>query len=190
MSVVALGRLYFDLSEAEANLKTVKRKALREGESLLTRTPPSTALVLESRAAGSFLYSDQHGGVTLSAVNGHGGQSYISKAKYDDLVGFTTHVLDKTSKWLDELPEEWYVELKERASATADRTATPATVKELVDAAIERVRKVQGGQRDEGAREMALAITHLEDAAMRFTRGLAMRQGKFAPADLEKSVVA
>lgn len=64
------------------------------------------------------------------------------------------------------------------------------TVKQLVDQAVDRVRAVQGDHRDPGAREFALAITHLEDAQMRFTRGLAIRQGKFNPVDLEKSEVS
>ena len=35
-------------------------------------------------------------------------------------------------------------------------------------------------------REMAIAKTAIEDAQMRYTRGLAKSQGKFKPADLEK----
>lgn len=36
------------------------------------------------------------------------------------------------------------------------------------------------------AREFSIALTALEDVQMRFTRGLAIVQGKFNPADLEK----
>jgi hypothetical protein len=40
--------------------------------------------------------------------------------------------------------------------------------------------------RSPAAREFALALTALEDAQMRFTRGLAKLQGQFAPVDLEQ----
>lgn len=36
------------------------------------------------------------------------------------------------------------------------------------------------------AREFALAMTHLEEAQMRFTRGMAKVQSKYAPVDLER----
>lgn len=72
--------------------------------------------------------------------------------------------------------------------------APEPTVKELVDQAIDRVRDVRQAGKGAtyevadlpGGREFSLAITHLEDALMRFTRGMAMRLGVFAPADLEK----
>lgn len=49
--------------------------------------------------------------------------------------------------------------------------------------ALETLRRANPG---EHAREFSLAITALEDAQMRATRGLAKLQGKFAPADLQK----
>jgi hypothetical protein len=45
-----------------------------------------------------------------------------------------------------------------------------------------------GPEMGASGREFSLAITAIEDAQMRFTRGLAMRLGKFSPADLEKDV--
>jgi hypothetical protein len=62
-----------------------------------------------------------------------------------------------------------------------------STFVELVAEATEKAdahRRTYGGSA--AGREFALAVTALEDAQMRFTRGLAMVQGKFAPADLEK----
>lgn len=40
---------------------------------------------------------------------------------------------------------------------------------------------------DEGTRELSVAITELETAQMWYTRGLSKIQGKFDPADLERS---
>lgn len=59
------------------------------------------------------------------------------------------------------------------------------TVVELLERAAQRIKNTSndGGR---VAREFAIAVTHIEDAQMRFTRGLAMVQGKFAPADMEK----
>lgn len=59
------------------------------------------------------------------------------------------------------------------------------TVKDLIDEAIARANARRENNPGPPAREFALAITALEDAQMRFTRGLAMVQGKFAPVDLE-----
>lgn len=61
------------------------------------------------------------------------------------------------------------------------------TVKEHIDAAVEGIENLEPrGSRTEADRELSLAITHLEDAQMRVTRGLAKHLGKFNPADLEK----
>jgi hypothetical protein len=64
------------------------------------------------------------------------------------------------------------------------------TVKELIDEAIVKAQtrfsslgadgKVEGG-----LREISVAITKLEEAQMWYTRGLAIAQDKFNPADLE-----
>lgn len=59
------------------------------------------------------------------------------------------------------------------------------TIKQHIDAAITALETHRGDDRSPAAREFSLAITHLEDAQMRATRGLAIRQGKFNPADLE-----
>jgi hypothetical protein len=68
------------------------------------------------------------------------------------------------------------------------------TVKQLIDRALEGVRVnsdsiTNGDGTRAGLRELALATTKLEEAQMWFTRGLAMNQGLFKPADLEKSCV-
>lgn len=61
------------------------------------------------------------------------------------------------------------------------------TIKEHIDAAVAGIEALEHrGDRSAADRELSLAITHLEDAQMRATRGLAKAQGKFAPADLEK----
>lgn len=60
-----------------------------------------------------------------------------------------------------------------------------STIKQLIDEATLQLERLRGDQRDAAAREFSLAITALEDAQMRATRGLAKRQGKFAPADLQ-----
>lgn len=59
------------------------------------------------------------------------------------------------------------------------------TVKQLTDEAIERLEQFRASLPMPAAREFSLAITALEDAQMRATRGLAMARGCFAPADLE-----
>ena len=63
-------------------------------------------------------------------------------------------------------------------------------ITETIAAIRERVHDAHAQQpADDGsgppARDFALAITHLEDAQMRFTRGLAKLQGAYLPADLE-----
>lgn len=63
------------------------------------------------------------------------------------------------------------------------------TVKEQIDNLINEVRSLQSQQTHSqggASREFALAITHLEDAQIRATRGLAKLQGDFNPADLQK----
>ena len=69
------------------------------------------------------------------------------------------------------------------------------TVAQLLDACharshermLEHVQPHTGGTRDaaEIAREFALAKTRIEDAAMRYARGMAKLQGRFHPADME-----
>lgn len=62
----------------------------------------------------------------------------------------------------------------------------------LIDAATDKAKSrlkqcgTRAGSGDAG-REFALAKTALEDASMRYTRGLSMLNGKFEPADLEKT---
>ena len=63
------------------------------------------------------------------------------------------------------------------------------TVVEYLDAArtaVVSMRANGGPEMGASGREFSLAITAIEDAQMRYTRGLAMRLGKFSPADLEK----
>jgi hypothetical protein len=63
------------------------------------------------------------------------------------------------------------------------------TVFEYLEAArvsILATRANGGPEMGASGREFSLAITAIEDAQMRYTRGLAMRLGKFSPADLEK----
>ena len=61
------------------------------------------------------------------------------------------------------------------------------TVKELLDQAWERIDAEQAHETSgEIKREWAVAKTAIEDAQMRWTRGLAKQQGSFAPVDLEK----
>jgi predicted nuclease of restriction endonuclease-like RecB superfamily len=58
----------------------------------------------------------------------------------------------------------------------------------IVEAIAEATVQLEGLRRNsigEHAREFSLAITALEDAQMRATRGLAKLQGKFAPVDLQ-----
>lgn len=59
---------------------------------------------------------------------------------------------------------------------------------ELLDAASSRAADYLQTSTDPAVkREFALARTHIEDAQMRYTRGLSMAQGHFKPADLEKA---
>jgi hypothetical protein len=60
------------------------------------------------------------------------------------------------------------------------------TIVEHITAATVQLDLLRGSDRDQAAREFSLAITALEDAQMRATRGLAMRSGVFNPADLQK----
>ena len=60
------------------------------------------------------------------------------------------------------------------------------TIKELLDEAIALLDAYRAHNPGTAAREFALAITHLEDAQMRATRGIAMTLDKFNPADPEK----
>jgi hypothetical protein len=58
----------------------------------------------------------------------------------------------------------------------------------IVEAIAEVMAQLEQLRRDSlgpAAREFSLAITALEDAQMRATRGLAKLQGKFAPVDLQ-----
>lgn len=59
------------------------------------------------------------------------------------------------------------------------------TIKQLTDEAILQLVELRGDDRSSAAREFSLAITALEDAQMRATRGLAIRQDVFAPKDLQ-----
>ena len=59
------------------------------------------------------------------------------------------------------------------------------TVVDLIEEAIARCDARRQNNPGAPAREFAIAITALEDARMRFTRGLAMVQGCFNPVDLE-----
>lgn len=59
------------------------------------------------------------------------------------------------------------------------------TIKELIDEAIDQLAYLRSNNVGEVGREFSLAITALEDAQMRTTRGLAKIQGKFAPVDLQ-----
>jgi hypothetical protein len=61
-----------------------------------------------------------------------------------------------------------------------------ATFVELANRAQARAVELRNAAPGPAAREFALAITALEDAQMRFTRGMAMVKGRFAPADLER----
>jgi hypothetical protein len=67
------------------------------------------------------------------------------------------------------------------------KTLEGSTVVELLTAAEARIEGIRADSREPWARELSLALTALEDAQMRFTRGLAKRYGVFAPADLERS---
>ncbi len=64
-----------------------------------------------------------------------------------------------------------------------------ATTKEYLDQVKDDVSEKRlvatNENRGDAAREFALAITHLEDAQMRVTRGVAMMNGVFNEVDLE-----
>lgn len=68
------------------------------------------------------------------------------------------------------------------------KTIGEATTAELLDAVIlraqEQAEATRGGH---AGREFSLAATAAEDAQMRWTRGVAKRDGEFAPADLERA---
>lgn len=68
-----------------------------------------------------------------------------------------------------------------------DKLRQGQTVKEALDRCIEIARERQRDHptHSNGYREFALAITAMEDAQMRYTRGRAMQEGKFEPADLD-----
>jgi hypothetical protein len=62
-----------------------------------------------------------------------------------------------------------------------------ATIKELIDGVMEAIEALPfRGDRSGADRELSLAITHLEDAQMRATRGLAKAADKFNPGDVQK----
>lgn len=67
--------------------------------------------------------------------------------------------------------------------------AGSATTVQLIEEMLERTRTRRADAiercRPEAAREFSLAITALEDAQMRYTRGVAHMDGLFAPHDLE-----
>lgn len=60
------------------------------------------------------------------------------------------------------------------------------TIVECIADATEQLEQLRAESAHPAAREFSLAITALEDAQMRATRGLAMTKGVFAPADLQK----
>lgn len=59
------------------------------------------------------------------------------------------------------------------------------TVKQVLDEAHTMVADAHVSSTMPAVREFALALTAIEDAQMRYTRGRAMEEGKFAPADLD-----
>jgi predicted nuclease of restriction endonuclease-like RecB superfamily len=59
------------------------------------------------------------------------------------------------------------------------------TIVECIAEATAQLEQLRRESLGEPAREFSLAITALEDAQMRATRGLAKVQGKFAPVDLQ-----
>lgn len=60
-----------------------------------------------------------------------------------------------------------------------------STVKELTDQAISAVWEANRMYQPYDYRDLQLAVDALEDAQMRFTRGLAKAQDRFSPADLQ-----
>lgn len=66
------------------------------------------------------------------------------------------------------------------------------TVKQQLDVAIRTAKSLQntpapdGRPSGAGGRELALAVTKMEEAQMWFTRALSIRGGNHAPADLEE----
>lgn len=68
------------------------------------------------------------------------------------------------------------------------KTLEEATVAELLTEATKRAtakRTESFGEHPDAAREFAETVTQLEYAQMRYTRGMAMTLGVFAPVDLE-----
>lgn len=59
------------------------------------------------------------------------------------------------------------------------------TVVELLELVAARIRAQRLIAASDSGREFALAITHLEDAQMRYTRGRAMETNQFHPGDLD-----
>jgi hypothetical protein len=59
------------------------------------------------------------------------------------------------------------------------------TIVETIAKATAQLELLRLDSTSSAAREFSLAITALEDAQMRATRGLAKIQGKFAPVDLQ-----
>jgi hypothetical protein len=65
--------------------------------------------------------------------------------------------------------------------------STMYTTFELLEAAARKVRGFRNtSMHSEAGRNYAIALTLIEDTQMRTTRGHAIAQGKFAPADLER----
>lgn len=62
------------------------------------------------------------------------------------------------------------------------------TVKDYIDYAIGMIDEHRITATAGPAREFALAVTALEDAQMRYTRGRAKEEGCFGPTDIDKGV--
>lgn len=61
-----------------------------------------------------------------------------------------------------------------------------ASVVQLIDAALFRVEEIKGSAQGEAwARDLALAVTKLQEARMWFNRGYAQKTGRFHQVDLE-----
>lgn len=70
----------------------------------------------------------------------------------------------------------------------SDGTLVNATVFELIEEAKRRAvakRTESHGEHPDAAREFSIVVTSLEDAQMRYTRGIAQTIGVFKPVDLE-----
>lgn len=59
------------------------------------------------------------------------------------------------------------------------------TVVQQINDLIDRVKDERASADSGSAREFSIVITHLEDASMRFNRGMAMKNGHFTQADIE-----